>query len=154
MGYGHHHGAWGGPGAGAGRGPGAGAGRGPGAGLSPEARAEGRLAAVKTELKITAAQESAWQTFATKAKSQAQAMQAQRAKMIEQAQAAVPAPERLAQRTEVARQRAANMEAMTGAVKDLYAVLTPEQKTVADQLLARGPGAGGPGGHGGRGFRG
>jgi Spy/CpxP family protein refolding chaperone len=109
---------------------------------------------VKAELKITAAQEAAWQTFSAKAKSQQQARLAQRDQMIKQAQAAVPAPERLAQRAEVAKQRAANVEQMSAAVKDLYAVLTPEQQKVADQLLAHGPGMGGPGGRGGRGFRG
>lgn len=108
-------------------------GRGAGAGFSPAAMVEGRLAALKTELKITANQESAWQAFATKAKQQVESMHAQRT----QASAATQtAPERLAQRAEFAKQRAANVEAMSAAVKDLYDVLTPEQKAIADQRLA------------------
>lgn len=46
-------------------------------------------------------------------------------------------PERLSQRAEFAKQRAASMEAMTAALKDLYAALTPEQKTIADQYFGR-----------------
>ena len=61
--------------------------------------------------------------------------------------------ERLAKRTEAARQHIAAMETMTAAVKELYAALTPEQKKTADDLLTRGP-MGGQGGMGGAGFMG
>jgi Spy/CpxP family protein refolding chaperone len=131
MGYGPGYGR-GGPGA--------------GAGFSPAAAADGRLAALKTELNITANQESAWQAFATKAKAQVESMQAQRAQAFAANQTA---PERLAQRAEFAKQRAAHVEAMSATVKDLYDVLTPEQKAIADQRLAFG--AMGP--MAGRGFR-
>ncbi len=110
-----------------------GPGRGPG--FSPSAMVEGRLAALKSELNITANQESAWQAFATKAKQQVESMQARRAQAVAPLQTA---PERLAQRTEFAKQRAANVEAMSAAVKDLYDALTPEQKALADQRLAFG----------------
>jgi protein CpxP len=161
---------YGGPAAGYGPGAGYGprSGYGPGAGRgmtgsgrgglgwsgNPAALVEGHLAALKVELKITANQENAWKTFTDKARKQAETMPAQRAQMFAHMQATdQPAPERLAQRTEFARQRIANMETMTAAVKDLYAVLTPEQKKIADGLLARGP-MGGPGGMGGPGFMG
>lgn len=124
---------------------------------NPKAAVEGHLAALKVELKITPDQEKAWQTFAGKARSQSDTMIARREKFRGQAQAnqTLPAPERLAQRTERMKEGLANMEAMTAAVKDLYAVLTPEQKALADQQLARGPMSGFSGsrgfGGGGRG---
>ena len=173
-------GATGGPGAGRGAmgyGPGAGRGgpgmrhHGPGAGRSamgsgpgagrggmwsnPAAAVEGRLAALKVELKITSDQDTAWQAFTAKARQQADTMIAHRAQMLSQAPATTQsAPERLAQRTEFAKQRIAGMETMAAAVKDLYTALTPEQKALADQHLARGPmGRGAHGMGGGRGFR-
>lgn len=136
-------------GPGAGRG-GFGPGMGPGAGRgghgmwsNPAAAVEGHLAALKVELKITPDQDKAWQAFTAKAKQQADTMIARRTQMSGQASASQSAPERLAQRTEFAKQRVASMESMTAAVKDLYGVLTPEQKTIADQQLARGPMGGG-----------
>jgi hypothetical protein len=122
---------------------------------NPAAAVEGHLAALKVELKITPDQDKAWQAFAAKAKTQADAMIARRAQFSAQAPAAkLSAPELLAQRTERMKQGVASMETMTAAVKDLYGVLTPEQKTLADQQLARGPmggfGGGGRGGHGHR----
>jgi len=152
-----------GPGAGRGamgpgmmdQGPGAGRGGPGGMWSNPAAAAEGHLAALKVELKITPDQDSAWKTFTDKARQQADTMIARRAQMFSQAPATPQsAPDRLAQRTEFAKQRMANMETMTAAVKDLYAVLTPEQKILADRQLAHGPmGGGGHGMGGGRGFR-
>jgi len=119
---------------------------------NPKAAVEGHLASLKVELKITPDQENAWQAFAGKARSQADTMIARREKFRGQAQAnqQLPAPERLALRTERMKEGLANMEAMTVAVKDLYNVLTPEQKALADQQLARGPMGGFGGGRGGR----
>jgi hypothetical protein len=150
-----------GPGAGrAGMGPGM-MGQGPGAGRgghgmwsNPAAMVEGHLAALKVELKITADQDKAWQAFTGKARQQAETMNARRTQLQSQASNAnLSAPDRLAQRTEFMKQGLANMESMTAAVKDLYGALTPEQKTIADQLLARGPMGGFGGGRGGHGHR-
>jgi Spy/CpxP family protein refolding chaperone len=117
---------------------------------NPKAAVEGHLAALKVELKITPNQETAWQAFSNKARQQADAMIARREQMKAQAPgAAKTAPEILAQRTERMKQGLASMETMTAAVKDLYGVLTPEQKTLADQHLARGPMGGFGGGRGG-----
>lgn len=113
---------------------------------NPAAAVEGHLAALKVELKITPDQDKAWQAFAATAKSQADTMIARHAQMSAQTPANQTAPDRLAQRTALAKQGIAGMEAMTAAVKDLYGVLTPEQKTLADKQLARGP-MGGFGGH-------
>lgn len=128
---------------------------------NPAAAVEGYLAALKVELKITPDQENAWQAFTGKVKQQADAMIARRAQMkakFEQSKGQprpnMTAPEQLAQRTERMKQRVAGMETMTVAVKDMYSVLTPEQKTIADRQLARGPFGGhrgGRGGHHGRG---
>ena len=117
---------------------------------NPKAAVEGYLASLKVELKIAPNQESAWQAFAGKARAQSDTMIARHEKFASQAQPtqALPAPERLAQRTEFMKQRVASMETMTTAVKDLYGVLTPEQKTIADQQLARGPMGGFGGGRG------
>jgi Spy/CpxP family protein refolding chaperone len=132
-----------------GYGPGAGRG-GPGGWSNPAAAVEGHLAALKVELKITPDQATAWQAFTAKARQQAETMPARRAQMFAQMSATnQTAPERLAQRTEFAKQHIAGMETMSAAVKDLYGVLTPEQKAIADQQLVRGP----MGGFGGRGFR-
>lgn len=85
---------------------------------------------LKSELKITAAQEPAWQAFIAKAKQQAQAMQTMRTKVQE---ASGSAPDRMAQRTEFMKTQAGNMETMSTSLKELYAVLTPEQKATADK---------------------
>lgn len=126
---------------------------------NPKAAVEGHLAALKVELKITPDQETAWQAFTGKVRQQADTMIARRAEMKArheqtkgQASAVkLSAPEQLAQRTERMKRAVAGMESMTVAVKDLYGVLTPEQKTTADKLLARGPMGGFGGGRDGRG---
>ena len=118
----------------------------------PAAAAEARLAALKAELKITSAQESAWQMFTDKARQQAEGMRARRAAMGQAMSTPLSAPDRLAYRTEMMRSALASREVMNVAVHDLYAILTPEQKALADQRLARGMMGGGP--FHGRGMRG
>lgn len=162
MGQGHGYGM--GPMGGMGHGPGMGGmgamgamGYGPmGRGMGPQsfgdpaAMVEGRLASLKFELKITPAQEKAWEAYAGKAKQQAEAMRALRTTMQGNTQAS--APERLALRTEMMKKRAEQAEGMASALKDLYAALTPEQKAIAEQRMGgfgpmAGPGfRGGPGG--------
>lgn len=116
---------------------------------NPAARVAGYLAALKVELKITPAQEKAWQTFADKSRKQAEARIALHAQHTGDKPAAdVPAPERLAQRTARMKQGLASMEARTAAVTELYAALTPEQKTIADKQFSRGHGGFHHGGHG------
>ncbi|MBP9713542.1 MAG: Spy/CpxP family protein refolding chaperone [Sterolibacterium sp.] len=107
------------------------------------AAATARLDKLKTTLKITAAQETAWQAFAGKAKQQIESMQTMRAPSPSQPAAAntpaLSAPERMDKGIEFMKQRLTNMEAMNTALKDLYAVLTPEQKAVADQHFSHHP---------------
>jgi len=120
MGYGHYPGM------------GRGFGHGPMAGFDPVAFADARLGDLKAQLKITTAQEAAWQTFATEARQQAASMQAMRAQMQ-----TTPgtAPERMGQHATAMQQHAAGMATMTNAFGALYAVLTPEQKVIADQRV-------------------
>ena len=161
MGPGYGMGWGGGPGYGMhGYGIGDGYGMGPGYGRGmfnafPGAVDEG-LAGLKSELGITAKQETAWQAFANNAKQQTENRQAWVEKMRE-ARAAGSAPELLAQQTEIMKQRQAELENSVKALKNLYAALTPEQKAIADQRFGGfGPGYGagyGPGQRGGPGGR-
>jgi len=122
------------PSGGMGHGYGPGMGMGPGhglmAGVDPAAMADSHLSDLKAQLKINTSQEAAWQAFATQAKAQAGSTQAMRDQMQ---QDAGTAPERMAQRTTAMQLRAAGMATMTNAFGALYAVLSPEQKAIADQ---------------------
>lgn len=114
------------------------------------------LARLKTDLKITAAQEAAWQTFAARAGERAQAMKTLHEQRQSAGKTTQTAPERMAQHVDAMRQQLAGMESLQGALKDLYAALTPEQRKLMDDHAARfGAGPGGPGGregHGGPGM--
>ncbi len=144
----------GGPGMGPGAGPGMGRGYGPGMGMgrgahfgNPLAMAEGHLAWLKAELKITPAQEPAWNTFADQRRQQAEAMQAWATSVQDKAPAT--AVERMEARSEWAKKRQEQREKSLGAFKTLYAALAPEQKALLDQ----GFGEVGQGFHGGPGWR-
>ena len=109
-------------------------------GGEPGAMAEQHLTRLKTELKITAAQEPAWSAFAAKATEQAKAMHAlqlQNPQNPPAADAKTSAPERMALHVDLMKQHLAGMEAMGAAMKDLYAALTPEQRALADQQFGR-----------------
>ncbi len=120
----------GGMGPGSGHGMGMGPGHGSMAGVDPATMIDSHLGDLKAQLKITTAQEAAWQTFTNAAKQQATGMQAMHAQMQ---QGTGTAPERMAQRATAMQQRATAMATMASALKDLYAALTPEQKTIVDQ---------------------
>jgi hypothetical protein len=101
-----------------------------GGGMMNPAAAEYRLDGVKSALKITAEQESAWNAYAGVVKAQAET----RAKFREQMFATDPAARAELQ----SKHFADNAEAakQIGAARDgLYAVLTPEQKATADRLI-------------------
>jgi Spy/CpxP family protein refolding chaperone len=146
-----------GPGAGMGWGGGHMGGYGPGYPMGPQGmfngysgNGENGLAALKAQLGITAEQESAWQAYTKNATQQNENRQAWFAKMHE-ARSAGSAPERLARQTEYMKQRQAEMEANTAALKNLYAALTPEQKAIADERFGGfGPRYGAGYGRGGR----
>jgi hypothetical protein len=104
-----------------------------------------RLAYLKNELKITADQETAWNAYAANLKANAAAMEGFRNAMFSTQEPV----DRMSQRAEHMKARAAGMESMSTALKDLYAVLTPEQKTIADANFG-GRFGGGPRGGVGR----
>ena len=147
-GYGPGAGWGGGPGYGMGGGMGMGYGMGPGmrGGYGPGGYgmgfqgSEDGLAAQKSALKITAAQEKAWEEYASVAKKHFDARLAHREAMYNAAPA--NAAERQELQAAFMKQRVEQMEAMNGAFKKLYAVLTPEQRTVLDQRAGFGPRAG------------
>lgn len=174
MGWAHPDGMGWGPGQGMGPGYGMGYGMGPGMmgrGMGPgmmghgpgygmggwmggsEAGLAGYLASLKTELKITPEQEAAWGAFEAQARQQFASMQSMHTQMQQMhgPQAADKTPADFAALHEAMfKLRQANAEARAKAVKDLYAVLSTEQKAVADRNLGGGACAG----WGGRGMRG
>ena len=105
---------------------------------------EQRLAAQKSALKITSDQESAWQAYASVAKTQADARLEQRKTMY--GAAPTTAAERFDLHSKFMKGRFEQLEAVNAAFKDLYAVLTPEQRAIADQGAGFGPEFRGPGG--------
>jgi hypothetical protein len=122
---------------------------GPGAAATGQTeRADARLAYLKDELKVTAEQQSAWDAYATQVKAQAATMAAFHAQGPSTAQSAA---ERIEQHAARMKLRAEQAQATSNAVKELYAVLTPEQQAIANQHFG-GPrfGQAGGRGHGGR----
>ena len=124
----------------------------------PSQRVEARLAATKAQLKITDQQNTLWENFAGVLRTQARAMdqrfQERKAKWeAAKAQGADPraqrpqvsAIERLEHRQQRLQQASARLNDVLAAAKPLYASFSPEQKQVADQLLAKG--GHGHGGH-------
>ena len=92
-----------------------------------------REARLHQDLKLTAAQEPAWKTFTSKVKPAA----GERPKHEELA--GLKAPERMERMAEHMKQREARMTERVAAVKEFYAVLTPEQQKVFDaNFMAHG----------------
>ena len=100
---------------------------------------EGRLAFLRTELKITPAQEPLWNTFAETIRANAQKMAGGMHQGGTMAQGAMPSlPERLDWQEKSFAARLDALRAMKGALMPLYAAFSDEQKQIADQLI-RGP---------------
>ena len=130
-----------GPGMGYGMGPGMGMGgrMGPGGGwmgADMAAVAAGHAAELKAVLKITPAQEKAWQAYEAAIRQQAAAMQSRRSQMqelMQKQQGGGDNAEFIAQRDAMIKRHDADRAAHAAALKDLYAVLTPEQRALADR---------------------
>ncbi len=90
---------------------------------------EGKLAFLKAELKITPAQEKAWESFAA-AMRKAAAMT-----LPGGAGAGATLPERMDSQARLLQGRLAMLQAKKDAIDRLYAVLSAEQKTSADDLI-------------------
>ncbi|HJY77422.1 MAG TPA: Spy/CpxP family protein refolding chaperone [Burkholderiales bacterium] len=106
----------------------------------PVAAADKRLTRLKADLKITSAQETAWNAYAEQVKQHAGEMQALHNQMRERASGNTrpTAPERVERLAQFTKQQGEYLERLAGLTKDLYATLTPEQKTLADQRLGGG----------------
>ncbi len=111
-------------------------------GAEGDADITARLATVKNELKITTAQEPAWQKFEGVVRQQADARRAMRSTMQARMQDpnAAASIDHAAQRDSMMKLREGNRAERDAARQALYAVLTPEQKTLADQKLSAGHG--------------
>jgi len=136
MGRGPGMGAWGG-------GPGMmGGGPGFGGGFDMSAAAAGRLAAMKAQLKITAAQEPAWQAYEAAVTEQAKTMQGLRDQFHAQWQNQKPGeagPDVAAHRQAMFAQMQSSRQAQGKAMQDLLRGPHPEQ-----QALVTGGWGGGP----------
>ena len=101
-----------------------------------------RLADLKAEIKITAAQEGPWQAYVDLIQQQTVARTALHTQMHEQMHAQTPDPkfDFAATRDAMFKLNEGQYTARAAALKDLQAVLSPEQRVTADQLLGFGPG--------------
>ncbi len=98
---------------------------------------EGRIAFLKAELKITDAQLSQWNTFADTIRSNAQRMGEMRGTMMQggmMGQTAT-APDRLDRMEKMMTAMVEAVRSAKAALGPLYAVLSDEQKKMADTLL-------------------
>jgi LTXXQ motif family protein len=119
----------------------------------PSERVEARLAYAKTALKITDAQQPQWDTFANVLRKHARSMDQrfqQRRAQFEAARASrdagqtarqpdarsVNAIERLERTQQRMTERSARLNEVIAAAKPLYASFSPEQKQIADGMLA------------------
>ncbi len=109
---------------------------------------EGRIAFLRAELKITEAQMPQWNAFAEALRANARRMSEMPAIMMQsgmmaQESAPVSAPDRLDRMEKMMTAMLETLKATKAALAPLYALLTDEQKKVADQLI-RGPMGMGP----------
>lgn len=106
-------------------------------GMATIDRVEGRIAFLRTELKITDAQSNAWNAFADALRANAKSLGEVRASMLPQ-QGGVPQSlvDRLALQEKWLVARLEGTRAIKSAVANLVGTLSDEQKKTADQLLA------------------
>jgi hypothetical protein len=106
----------------------------------PSERVEARLAYIRTALKITDAQQAQWNAFAETLRNQArladQRLQEFAAKRDQRPRERPSAIARLEQEQQRHAALASRMSELLTVQRPLYAALSPEQKQVADQLLA------------------
>jgi hypothetical protein len=104
------------------------------------AMAEGRLAYLKSELKITDAQQAAWKEYDDAVTDRVGVMQSVRQTMMETMRTG-DANERMDARISGMESTVAAIKAVKPATEKLYAVLSDEQKKGADQLIGMSCGA-------------
>ena len=102
-------------------------------------RIDGRLAFLETELKITEEQASTWKeladAFRTTAKTHNEAMQEMMTTVRDDGLWELPLPDRLAFQQVHMEARLDEMKVLSEAVDKLYAVLSEEQKKIADEIV-------------------
>jgi hypothetical protein len=107
-------------------------------------RVEGRIAFIKTELKITEAQASAWNQLAdairTSAKNHNERMKA----AFSREEKAKTLPERVEVQEQFVSARLDEIKQIKGSLANLYAVLSDTQKKEADDIVLPMAGMGGP----------
>jgi hypothetical protein len=96
---------------------------------------EGRLAFLKTELKITDAQLPLWNAVADAIRANAKSMSEMSGAMMGSSQTTATLPEKLALREKMMTSHLEALRRLEAAVDPLYAALSPEQKKSADELL-------------------
>ena len=101
----------------------------------PVVNVEKRLAALKTELKITNDQEEAWNIYAEKTVRSVREIRDQMMGALHDKPQT--APERFDRHIALMKDRLASFEKMDDALKELYRRLTPEQKIQADRHFAK-----------------
>lgn len=115
------------------------------------ARAEARIAYVKAKLKITSAQEAAFDKYAQVIRDNAagtqKAFQDMRGQRDQNQNQSMSAINRVEQRAKMAQMRDQQEQAYLGAFRPLYASLSADQKKVADDLATPHFGHGFRGGH-------
>jgi hypothetical protein len=94
---------------------------------------EGRLAYIKTELKITDAQTAQWNAFADATRANAKAMSEMRDTMMSRQAATLP--DRLALEDKAVTAHLEALKKIEDAAGKLYMVLTEEQKKFADSII-------------------
>ena len=103
--------------------------------MMPGQIVDGRIAFLKTELKITPAQETQWQQVEAAMRENAKNLD-QRISTARQNRSGIDAVQRLELREQFAKMRADNDARLLTAFKPLYASLSPEQQQMANQLVA------------------
>jgi hypothetical protein len=102
-------------------------------------RVDGRLAYMKTELKITSEQTAAWDAFAAVVRTSVEAhndmMRSTAKEFDDGAMFDKPLPERLASQIARMEARLSQIKSVKAAADGLYAVLTDEQKAAADDVV-------------------
>lgn len=105
--------------------------------MMPSQLVDGRIAFLKTELKITPAQETQWQQLASAMRQNAQAMDQTIVTAREHRGGALNAVQRIELRAQFAKIHADNETRLLDALRPLYASLSPEQQQMANQLMAK-----------------
>ena len=97
--------------------------------------AEGRVAFLKAELKITDAQLPLWNAVADAIRANAKGMSEMMSGMMGRSQSTATLPEKLASREKMMTAHLEALRKFKAAVDPLYAALSDEQKKTADELL-------------------